>query len=104
MTTSRTISTRGALAALVLPFLVAGLTAFVLDSCARASAIAGGCTGAYSWPVKPFDRPHPIRGGFGDPRTVFGGALSEETILDGDGTFSFHQGIDISAPDASPVY
>src|ERR1700730_14677417 len=25
---------------------------------------------AYHWPIKPFDRQHPIRGDFGDPRTV----------------------------------
>jgi hypothetical protein len=54
--------------------------------------------------VKPFDRAHPIRGGFGDPRTVFTGRRSEETVLEGAGTFSFHQGLDISAPDGSPVF
>jgi hypothetical protein len=26
---------------------------------------------AYSWPVRPFNKQHPIRGFFGDPRTVF---------------------------------
>jgi hypothetical protein len=54
--------------------------------------------------VKPFDRAHPIRGTFGDPRTVFHGPLSPVTVNSGGGVFSFHQGIDISAPDGSPVY
>ena len=29
--------------------------------------------------MTPFDQPHPIRGGFGDPRTVFKGADTEQT-------------------------
>jgi hypothetical protein len=51
--------------------------------------------GSYSWPVRPFDRPHPIRGNFGDPRTVFTARGK---------SFSFHNGIDIYAPDGAPVY
>jgi len=51
--------------------------------------------GAYSWPVRPFDRPHPIRGNFGDPRTVYRA---------GGPSFSFHNGVDIYAPDGTPVY
>ena len=102
MTTSRTISTRGALAALLVPLFV--IAALALDSVAQASAPGTGCSSSYGWPVKPFDRAHPIRGGFGDPRTVFQGTRSEDTILEGDGGFSFHQGLDISAPDGSPVY
>jgi hypothetical protein len=58
---------------------------------------------AYSWPVKPFGKQHPIRGFFGDPRTVF-----EDGVLaggfDGPGFLSFHQGVDISAPNGTPVY
>ncbi|HEY4346844.1 MAG TPA: hypothetical protein VGM80_04585 [Gaiellaceae bacterium] len=50
----------------------------------------------YPWPVKPFDEQHPVRGNFGDPRTVFTAA---ET-----GTFSFHSGVDISAWPGNPVY
>jgi hypothetical protein len=58
---------------------------------------------AYSWPVKPFNKQHPIRGFFGDPRTVFeDGVLSGG--FDGPGFLSFHQGIDISAPNGTPVY
>ena len=50
--------------------------------------LAPALAGAYGWPVKPFDEQHPIRGAFDDPR---------------DGR-SFHFGVDISAPDGTPVY
>jgi hypothetical protein len=67
-----------------------------------ALALAGAAS-SYAWPVTPFNRQHPIRGFFGDPRTVF-----ESSVLargfDGPGLFSFHQGVDISAPDGTPVY
>ena len=54
-----------------------------------------GVASAYSWPVKPFHKPHPIRGTFGDPRFH----------LDADGQLSaFHFGVDIVARDGSPVY
>jgi hypothetical protein len=59
---------------------------------------------SYGWPVKPFDRQHPVRGGFGDPRTIFFGPPSQRTLLRGGGVFQFHDGVDISAPDGSPVY
>ena len=62
-----------------------------------------GCTGAYPWPLRPFDKPHPVRGNFGDPRTRFAEPRSDEALL-GDGVFSFHQGVDINAPDGTPVY
>ncbi len=51
---------------------------------------------AYPWPVKPFHRMHPVRGDFGDPRTVFTGP--------DEGAFSFHNGIDISAWPGNKVY
>ena len=44
------------------------------------------CTG---WPLKPFDRAHPVRGMFNDPR-IAGSSRS------------FHFGIDISAPNGTP--
>jgi hypothetical protein len=44
-------------------------------------------TWSYGWPVKPFDRQHPVRGFLNDPRTP-----------------SFHFGIDIAVPDGTPVY
>ena len=33
---------------------------------------------AYPWPVKPFDQQHPVRGFFGDPRTIFVAGVSDE--------------------------
>jgi hypothetical protein len=48
-------------------------------------------TRPYSWPLRPFNRRHPVRGGFGDPR--FGWVQR-----------NFHFGIDISAPGGTPVY
>src|SRR4051794_29076563 len=46
---------------------------------------------AYPWPVKPFGQQHPVRGFLNDPR-ISGG---ERT---------FHWGVDVSAPDGTPVY
>ncbi len=50
---------------------------------------------AYGWPVKPVDEPHPIRGFFDDPRVAHG---REELSR------AFHFGVDIAAPDGTPVY
>ena len=48
---------------------------------------------SYGWPLMPFDQQHPVRAFFGDPR--IGKPL---------GGSSFHNGIDISAPDGTPVF
>jgi murein DD-endopeptidase MepM/ murein hydrolase activator NlpD len=61
-------------------------------------------SGSYGWPVKPFHQQHPVRGNFGDPRTVFSSPPTLRGVLHGSGNFSFHQGIDISAPDGTAVY
>ena len=45
----------------------------------------------YSWPLEPFDQPHPVRANFNDPR------ISGESR-------AFHFGIDISAPNGTAVY
>jgi hypothetical protein len=45
----------------------------------------------YSWPLQPFDRAHPVRAYFNDPR--ISGASK-----------AFHFGVDISAPNGTPVY
>jgi hypothetical protein len=47
---------------------------------------------AYGWPVKPFDRQHPVRANLDDPR------------IGHEGGTSFHFGIDISVPDGTPVF
>jgi hypothetical protein len=47
---------------------------------------------AYGWPVKPFNRQHPVRAYLNDPRNGRGDAKS------------FHFGIDISAPTGTAVY
>jgi len=46
----------------------------------------------YPWPVQPFERQHPVRAFFHDPR-----------IGDAGGS-SFHTGVDVSAPDGTAVY
>jgi hypothetical protein len=51
---------------------------------------------AYDWPVKPFGAQHAVRGSFDDPR--------QDLRKDGQPQYSFHSGIDVSAPDGSPVY
>src|SRR3954447_1057817 len=68
-----------------------------------ASNAVAGFTGAYQWPLKPFHRPHPVRAVFGDPRTVFQHAVNGDALA-GVGNFSFHDGIDIDAPNGSAVY
>jgi murein DD-endopeptidase MepM/ murein hydrolase activator NlpD len=59
---------------------------------ASALAIPGAAHATYGWPLKPFDRQHPVRSFFDDPRS------------EGSEASSFHFGIDISAPDGTPVY
>lgn len=59
---------------------------------------------AYGWPVKPFRRQHPVRGNFGDPRTLTSEAAFGADTSRSPGSFTFHNGIDISAPTGTPVY
>jgi murein DD-endopeptidase MepM/ murein hydrolase activator NlpD len=65
---------------------------------AAAVAAAAGAPHAagYGWPLKPFHRAHPIRGGFGDPRY--------HLAATGMAVGSFHFGVDIAAPDGTRVY
>lgn len=96
--TTRTRIGSSAAAALVLAATLLFATASALAAPARQA------NAPYPWPVKPFDQPHPIRGSFGDPRTLFHGPPNARTLLSGSGSFTFHTGVDISAPDGSPVY
>jgi hypothetical protein len=57
----------------------------------------------YHWPIKPFDQQHPIRGYFGDPRTITTEPFGEDNPTS-PGSFAFHNGIDISAATGTPVY
>jgi hypothetical protein len=103
MATTRTTSTRGpqrrALSILTTAALLAlGSLAVIAAAPGAPTARAAGSSPAssgYGWPVKPFDRQHPIRGFFGDPR-VGEGAHGHSK--------SFHFGVDISAPDGTAVF
>jgi hypothetical protein len=61
-------------------------------SVAQSIGSARSMPAAYGWPVKPFDRQHPVRANLNDPR------------IGHEGGTSFHFGIDVSVPDGTPVY
>jgi hypothetical protein len=62
---------------------------------AAALATAAPATAGYGWPVKPFHQQHPVRGFFGDPRIGIDGGVVKHTL---------HFGIDVAAPNGTPVY
>ncbi len=68
----------------------------ILAGCAFA-LVGASTSSAYGWPLRPFDRPHPIRGAFDDPRLHLGTDPVESSI-------AFHFGVDIVAADWAPVY
>jgi hypothetical protein len=73
------------------------VSALVVSSATATAASAHASTGwSYGWPVKPFDRQHPVRGYFGDPRI--------EPKPDGSRLYQFHFGVDVAAPNGTPVY
>src|SRR4051794_26581520 len=51
---------------------------------------------SYTWPLKPFHSPHPVRAFFGDPRIG--------PTHDGGLAHNFHFGIDIHGANGAPVY
>jgi hypothetical protein len=59
---------------------------------ALALAAPAAAHATYGWPLKPFDKQHPVRSFFDDPRQ------------EGAEAASFHFGVDISAPDGTAVY
>jgi hypothetical protein len=90
MTNATHIPVRGARrrTPLLLFVLLAAFAAHTLTEAPAASAAS------YGWPVKPFVQQHPVRGFFGDPR----GDGHEH------GSHTLHFGVDVSAPDGTPVY
>lgn len=79
------------------------LRLLLLIACSALALSASATAWAYPWPVKPFHKQHPIRANFGDPRTRFLNTMLTDG-LQGPGTFLFHNGIDIAAPEGTPVY
>src|SRR6266508_862580 len=67
-------------------------TAVVEFTQERTIAHHAGIRPTYGWPVKPFNRQHPVRAYLNDPRN---GHMDAKT---------FHFGIDVSAPDGTAVY
>jgi hypothetical protein len=67
--------------------------------CGRAASVFE----PYHWPVRPFDRQHPVRGFFGDPRTYYAelAGMARPTTP---GLFSFHNGVDVAARGGTDVY
>jgi murein DD-endopeptidase MepM/ murein hydrolase activator NlpD len=84
--------------------LVVAATLVFATASALAAPAKHAASDSYPWPVKPFNQPHPIRGSFGDPRTLFFGPPSDRTLYSGNGSFTFHTGVDVSAPDGTAVY
>jgi Peptidase family M23 len=76
------------------PLLLAVLVALAVPAAAGSHPNARRVAG-YPWPLKPFDREHPVRGNFDDPRVEF---VGDELAS------NFHFGIDIAAADGTPVY
>jgi murein DD-endopeptidase MepM/ murein hydrolase activator NlpD len=83
---------------------VAALAAGALAVGSPHAGSGSTATTSYGYPVKPFASEHPVRGNFGDPRTLFRTPPTTAGALYGAGSFQFHFGVDVAAPDGTAVY
>jgi hypothetical protein len=67
------------------------VAAVALSACPPTVEAQTAVAPSYGWPVKPFDRQHPVRGAFGDPRIL-------------GRSHSFHFGVDVYCANGTPVY
>jgi Peptidase family M23 len=98
----------------LLSALCGGLLASALTATPNARSSAGtvqaatahtaGAAPTFGYPVKPFHREHPIRAYLGEPRMIFRGPPTRHGLMESTGSFSFHQGVDIFAPNGTAVY
>ena len=102
-TSHRHFTTVSTVLPLLTVFLIAGLCVATTTASPSRAPVAGlhvvsttvrglSWAGTYDWPLKRFDRQHPVRAFLNDPR------------IGKEGGEAFHFGIDISAPDGTPVY
>jgi hypothetical protein len=77
--------------------------ALVLLTALVTALLGAPAAGAYGWPVVPFHEQHPIRGYFGDPRTIYWDPYAPDRFPE-NGEVSFHNGVDIVADAGAPVY
>ena len=93
-------------AAMIAGGALAGRTALPAETSGAATPAAAtqSRSSSYGWPVKPFNQQHPVRGSFGDPRSIFRGAPTARGLMHSQCACSYHQGIDVSAPDNTAVY
>jgi murein DD-endopeptidase MepM/ murein hydrolase activator NlpD len=80
----------------------AAVSGAAVPKASNAVGVAAAGSG-YPWPLRPFDLPHPIRAVVGDPRTTFLHPVNGDPLA-GSGKFSFHDGVDIDAPNGTRVY
>ena len=75
----------------------ARILAAILAAIGLALVLPALASASYGWPIKPFGQEHPVRGQLNDPRM-------NGLDLYSSSSRSFHFGVDIVAPDGTPVY